>query len=101
MYCDKKVSENKNKYKKSRIKSNHKHQYKDCLILEKKSKLYYKSTYCTICGKIGDISIVETININTRLPRVLSQEEIVGIYKDLEVKEVIDILKDRISNIIE
>ena len=45
---------------KSRNKSKHKHQYKECLIQYKfkqyKDKLYISlDSYCTICGKLGGL----------------------------------------------
>ena len=33
------------------IKSNHKHEYVDCMLMDK--KLYLKAQYCTLCGKIS------------------------------------------------
>lgn len=64
---------------KSNRKSNHKHQYEECIIRYKfsfmgKNNLHTElSSYCSICGKIGDRfskekSIVEEKTIHKQLP---------------------------------
>ncbi|MCU6731149.1 Uncharacterised protein [uncultured Coprococcus sp.] len=64
---------------KSNRKSKHKHQYEECIIRYKfsfmgKNNLYTElSSYCSICGKIGDRfskekSIVEEKTIHKQLP---------------------------------
>lgn len=64
---------------KSNRKSNHKHQYEECIIRYKfsfmgKNNLHTElSSYCSICGKIGDRfskekSIVEEKTLHKQLP---------------------------------
>lgn len=100
MYFNDEIPKYKKKSKKAVAKSKHKHIYKDCLILDKSSGRYHKSVYCTICGKIGDTSIIETVSLSNRMYRVLSQEELLDMYKDLEVKEVENICKDSIVGLV-
>lgn len=71
--------EAKYKKKKKKItikKSNHKHQYKHCLyktpgftvINGKRNTWTWGGTYCTICGRVGDVSIGASKIINDSLP---------------------------------
>lgn len=61
----------KKKQKKKVIRSNHKHMYVPCYF---KYKIGYEiGTYCSICGRIGDHSIlnfqsIEEINPNPEYP---------------------------------
>lgn len=66
---------------KSFVKTKHKHVYKDCLFVDKKERCQ-KGMYCTICGKVGEISLgIEKIGGN----RVkLTDKEIYERYKYLE-----------------
>lgn len=99
MYINDEIPKYKKKSNKTVKKSKHKHLYKECLILDKSSGGYSKASYCTVCGKIGDIGVIETVKISNRLSRVLSQEELLDMYKDLEIKEVESIIKDKVVDI--
>lgn len=68
---------------KSKRKSNHKHEYKDCLLIEKENKPH-KSKYCVICGKIDDVKFFETTKLNEHFYRQLKDKEIFDKYKELE-----------------
>ncbi len=65
----------KKKKKKVHKKSDHKHDYQPCLfkvpvwsyIKGKKERCIYAGTYCTICGRIGDIT-VQKMEENNSLP---------------------------------
>lgn len=78
---------------KSKVKSKHKHEYVDCLIITKERKCPHKSTYCKICGKIGDIHFFETEPIGNGLYRQLDVDEVYEKYNDLENIFVDDILQ--------
>lgn len=67
---------------KSKRKSNHKHEYKDCLLIDKENKPH-KSKYCSICGKIYDVKFFETEKSEYGY-RVLDDDEVFKKYKDLE-----------------
>ena len=70
---------------KSYIKAKHKHIYKDCLFVDKKER-HQKGMYCTICGKVGEISLgIEKIG-SDRIK--LTDKEIYERYKHLEQIEV-------------
>lgn len=66
----------KKKSKKRVIKSNHKHHYENCLfktniysyVSGKKVPYMYGGVYCTICGKIGNITIGSKKVVNENLP---------------------------------
>ena len=88
-----------NKSKASR-KSNHRHKYTPCILsypmlsrFNGSSDLGYAlGSYCSICGKVGDIKFSETERIsNSPLYRVLSDEEMLERHKALPIKSVNDI----------
>ena len=64
----------KKKKKKKIKKSNHKHQYEECIFrIEKYTNLnlgeYFNGTYCPICGRIGDVDITLTkVELHENLP---------------------------------
>ena len=61
----------------SREKSKHKHEYKECLLIEKNRPHW--ATYCTICGKIGDVHLFECEGLT-----VMTDEEIYNKYHNLK-----------------
>ena len=67
---------------KSKEKSDHKHEYVDCLFI--KDDYPQKGTYCKICGKIGDISFFELEEFESGFFRILDAGEVFKKYKDLE-----------------
>lgn len=71
---------------KSQRKAKHKHMYKGCLFVDKKG-FYNKSEYCTICGKVGEISS-GTERITGNCYRRLTNKEIYEKYKHLELVEI-------------
>ena len=75
---------------KSKVKSKHKHKYVDCLLIKDNDRPY-KSTYCRICGKIGDIHFFETERTEDGYYRVLDTDEVFEKYKYLEKIYVEDI----------
>jgi hypothetical protein len=76
------------KQKKTSTKSKHKHTYEECLLLSEDKVC--RATYCTLCGKIGDRFIFETVPYNDRFNRMLTDEEIIEKYKHLKSFEVDD-----------
>lgn len=96
---------------KAKKKSKHKHQYEECLIqydssIRKGHMITSLSSYCTICGKLGDRfkedkSIVKdyrrTIDTSTGiLHQVMTSEELYERYYDkLPVFFVEDIYKEK------
>ena len=86
---------------KSKEKSKHKHEYKDCLLIDKKTDKPHKATYCSICGKTGEISFFETVPMKHKeygtVYRLLNTEEIYEKYKNLEKVYVDDIWQKYVS----
>lgn len=72
----------------SRAKSKHKHIYKDCLLVVEDRPL--KATYCTICGKVGNVKFFDFIKTENGHHRMLHDDEIYRKYRKLEIKEVSD-----------
>ena len=66
---------------KSRAKTNHKHDKKLCLFINKNSP--YLGCYCTICGKIHNWKR-PTEKIESGCYRMLKDEEVFEQYKNLE-----------------
>lgn len=75
---------------KSGIKSKHKHKYVDCLLVHNNHPHW--ATYCSICGKIGDLHFFETEKRKDGLySRQLDCDEVFEKYKDLAKIDVEDI----------
>lgn len=75
---------------KSEKKSKHKHEYVDCLLIEKDGRPH-KATYCKICGKINKDKFLEADRCDDGFYRLLHDDEIFEKYKDLEKIYVEDI----------
>ena len=86
-YRKKKLSKSK-----STSKSNHKHQYEDCLLIDGENRPH-KVQYCKICGKINNVKAFETERIDGGHFRMLTYDEVFQKYKSLkqfQVKEMWD-----------
>ena len=70
---------------KSNKKAKHKHEYIECLVIDKKYNHPHRASYCKICGKIYNISFFESEKNESGYYRVLKKEEILEKYKHLEV----------------
>ena len=79
----------------SRMKSKHKHIYKDCLLVADDRPL--KSTYCTICGKVGNVKFFDFVKSENGYSRMLRPDEIYRKYCNLEIKEVSDFYQKYVS----
>lgn len=74
------------KRKKKRIKkADHKHTYKECLFFVDKYKDYHRGSYCTICNKIGDMKLLESMSFGNGFSRILNNSEILSKYNDYEI----------------
>ena len=79
-------------------KYDHKHTYDNkCLLHDINMDTYFLSSYCIICGKIGIISKDSELVEGHKWYRMLSDEELLEKYKDLEIIDV-DIFKDKFIN---
>ena len=67
---------------KSSIKSKHKHEYKEVLLIHNNKP--HCATVCKICGKIGDLHFFETEKREDGLYRHLDYDEVFKKYNDLE-----------------
>lgn len=77
-YCKKKYSSTS----KSSMKSKHKHEYKEILLIHNGNPHW--ATVCKICGKIGDLHFYETEPYRDGMWRQLDSDEVFEKYKDLE-----------------
>ncbi len=82
-----KYRKKKSSKSKSANKSDHKHQYKDCLLVDEENRPH-KAQYCKICGKINNIIFFETERVDERFRRMLTDNEVLQKYKDLEQFQV-------------
>ena len=81
---------------KSNKKSNHKHVYEDCLLLDEKYKSVHKAQYCKICGKINHIKFFDFSPLeNEKFLQLLSNDERLEKYKDLKHFKVKDIFNEK------
>ena len=99
LYINDEIPKYKKKANKIVRKAKHKHLYKDCLILDRSSGYYHKGEYCTLCGKLANFSMLETVKASGRFSRMLSKKELLDAYEDLEIKEVENIVKDRVVKV--
>ena len=76
---------------KSSNKSKHKHEYTECLFIEKGHP--HRGTYCTICGKIGDIHFFEAERLDNGMYRQLEYDEVYKLYKHLEQVQIDDVFQ--------
>lgn len=63
----------KSNVSKARKKTKHEHKYEPCFleytyIVNKENTYYSKANYCTICGKIGDASLIPYKQMNEEYP---------------------------------
>lgn len=79
----------------SRIKSKHKHIYKDCLLVVDGTPR--KSTYCKLCGKIGNVNFFDLVRTENGFYRTLHNDEVYRKYCKLEIKEVPDFYQKYVS----
>ena len=84
-YCKKKPSSTS----KSNVKSKHKHEYKECLLIH--NGYPHWATVCKICGKIGDLHFSECEPYRDGMWRQLDYDEVFEKYKNLEKIVVEDI----------
>lgn len=75
---------------KSRTKSDHKHEYVDCLLIHNEHP--HVGNYCKHCGKIGDIRFFE-VELVDGLYRQLDYDEVFELYKHLEQIKIDDMFQ--------
>ena len=75
---------------KSKSRSNHKHTYVDCVLINETTRpdgslrrTAHRGQYCTICGKIGKESLWEHERTPEGYYRVLTCEEVIAKYPKL------------------
>lgn len=81
---------------KSASKSNHKHQYEDCLLVDEENRPH-KAQYCKICGKINNVNVFETEREDAGCFRMLTYDEVFQKYKSLKQFQVKDIWDKYVS----
>ena len=75
---------------KSKNRSNHKHKYADCVLINETTRRdgslhrsAHRGQYCVLCGKIGKESLWEHEKTPEGYLRVLSYEEVIAKYPKL------------------
>ena len=68
---------------KSAIKSDHKHQYDDCLLVDGENHPH-KAQYCKICGKINNVKVFETEREDGGFYRMLTFDDVFEKYQRLK-----------------
>ena len=77
-------------------KSDHKHQYDDCLLVDEENRPH-KAEYCIICGKINNVKVFETERIDGGRFRMLTCDEVFQKYKGLKQFQVKDMWDKYVS----
>lgn len=78
----------KQKKKKSPKKSDHKHIYKDEVLIKNSRGRFYFAKRCIHCGKVGEEKYFETKKEKGRWVIMLNQDEIKEKYKHLPIIEI-------------
>ena len=81
---------------KSTNKSDHKHQYDDCLLVDLKNRPH-KAEYCIICGNINNVKAFETEILDGGHFRMLTYDEVFQKYKSLKQFQVKDMWDKYVS----
>ena len=81
---------------KSASKSDHKHQYDDCLLVDEENRPH-KAEYCIICGKINNVKTFETKRLDGGHFRMLTYDEVFQKYKGLKQFQVKDMWDKYVS----
>ena len=80
------------KYKKKKNKtvkkSNHKHEYKQCLLYVDEIEDYVLADYCIHCNKIYNMYVISEKVEGSNFERGLTKQEKLKKYKNLTVKRV-------------
>ena len=77
------VPKHRKKAKKKRvIKSDHKHDYKDCLLIDAK-ELPHKAQFCSICGKVTNLIYFPSERLANGCYRMLWDNEVYQKYSKL------------------
>jgi hypothetical protein len=71
---------------KAKMKADHQHEYVVCLFVE--NGYPRRGTYCKVCGKIGNIAFHEVQRLPDGCFRVMDDDEVFEMYKDLEQIEI-------------
>ena len=84
---DEEVPKYRKKAYKTVKKSSHKHKYEECLLHDNDGH-YSHATYCTECGKVGDVNFFECKQTEGRWRMMMSNKEIYEKYKHLITFEI-------------
>ena len=85
---DDEIPKYKKKKNKTVKKSNHKHEYKQCLLYVDEIDDYVLADYCISCNKVGNIYVISEKIEGSNLERGLTKKEKLKKYKNLTVKRV-------------
>lgn len=91
-----KYRKKKSSSSKSKRKSDHKHEYLDCLLIDNENHPH-KAQYCKICGKINNVKFFESKKTEDGYYTMLSYEEVRQRYKGLPEFLVNDVWDKYIS----
>ena len=85
---DDEIPKYKKKKNKTVKKSNHKHEYKQCLLYVDEIDDYVLADYCISCNKVGNIYVISEKIEGSNLERGLTKKEKLKKYKKLTVKRI-------------
>ena len=85
---DDEIPKYKKKKNKTVKKSNHKHEYKQCLLYVDEIDDYVLADYCISCNKVGNIYVISEKIEGSSFERGLTKKEKLNKYKNLTVKRV-------------
>ena len=69
-------------------RSDHKHNYGDCLLVDNENRPY-KAKYCIICGKIKGLEFWQTVKRDDKTYLQLDSNEVFKIFADLPTFKVV------------
>lgn len=69
-------------------RSDHKHNYDDCLLVDNENRPY-KANYCVVCGKIKDLKFWQTVRKDDNTYLQLDSDEVFKMFADLPTFKVV------------
>ena len=89
-YNENEIPKYKKKKNKTVKKSNHKHEYKECLVYVSDINGYFLCKYCVECNKVGNVTIIteKDEELGEGHLQVMPNKKILKKYKDLPMRRM-------------
>lgn len=89
-YNENEIPKYRKKKNKTVKKSNHKHEYKECLVYVSDINGYFLCKYCVECNKVGNITMIteKDEELDEWYLQPMSNKEILKKYKDLPMRRM-------------